>query len=612
MRSVPEPPGVARRPHRPGRHPRRGPAALRRAGPRRRHRARDRHRRGGVARPRAAPLRQQGRAARRRRRARGGRVRRDARRARRGRDGGGAHRGQHGLARRGVRRRLPGGLAVAGVPAPPAPLRRPGGRRPGRPLARDDRSPCSSSSRRAGVARPSLDRDVRAALLLVSDLAVVLLAPQLRPVLGEDVLYHRRHRPAGRPRPPTSTPTAPSTPGRRPSRPHQRTRPTRTGPDPPTDHRHRRRSTVSTDDVVRIEGLVKEFGSFRALDGLDLEVRRGRGPRLPRPQRRRQVHDHPGPPRTGPRRRRLVSLFGGDPWREAARLHAPALLPPRRRLALGRRSPAVSASTCSRRPAAGSTNERRADLVERFDLDPTKRARDYSKGNRQKVALVAALATDAELLVLDEPTSGLDPLMEQHLPGGGARAAGRGRHGAAVEPPPRRGRGARRPGEHHPARPDGGERHPARPAPAHPHQGARRHRWRPRRSGCDAGGRRPRDRAARRPRRHPLQHRPGPPRRRRRPPPPGRHPHPHGGPTEPGRALPQHLRGRRPRAGGGRPRRAATPRRRRQARRRPRPGPSRVRPTAPAGPTAGGAHAGDLDDSLPEGDGRHRAGGSAR
>ena len=55
---------------------------------------------------------------------------------------------------------------------------------------------------------------------------------------------------------------------------------------------------------------------------------------------------------------------------------------------------------------------RRAELLERFDLDPTKKGRTYSKGNRQKVALVAALASDVELLLLDEPTSGLDPLME--------------------------------------------------------------------------------------------------------------------------------------------------------------------------------------------------------
>ena len=60
----------------------------------------------------------------------------------------------------------------------------------------------------------------------------------------------------------------------------------------------------------------------------------------------------------------------------------------------------------------GVDSTRRAALIEQFDLDPTKKARTYSKGNRQKVALVAALASDVELLLLDEPTSGLDPLME--------------------------------------------------------------------------------------------------------------------------------------------------------------------------------------------------------
>src|SRR5262249_57639499 len=64
-----------------------------------------------------------------------------------------------------------------------------------------------------------------------------------------------------------------------------------------------------------------------------------------------------------------------------------------------------------RRP--GTTDpKRRQALIERFDLDPSKKARAYSKGNRQKVALIAALASDAELLLLDEPTAGLDPLME--------------------------------------------------------------------------------------------------------------------------------------------------------------------------------------------------------
>jgi len=65
------------------------------------------------------------------------------------------------------------------------------------------------------------------------------------------------------------------------------------------------------------------------------------------------------------------------------------------------------------RMRGGVDQKRKAELLERFDLDPRKKARTYSKGNRQKVALVAALASDVELLLLDEPTSGLDPLMEE-------------------------------------------------------------------------------------------------------------------------------------------------------------------------------------------------------
>ena len=169
---------------------------------------------------------------------------------------------------------------------------------------------------------------------------------------------------------------------------------------------------MSTDDVIRVEGLVKEFGSFRALDRLDLAVAPG------------EVHGFLGPNGAGKSTtiRVLLGLaradagtallFGGDPWADAPRLHARlAYLPGDVSL-----WPGLTGGQCLDVLAAargGLVEERRAELVERFDLDPTKRARDYSKGNRQKVALVAALATDAELLVLDEPTSGLDPLMEQ-------------------------------------------------------------------------------------------------------------------------------------------------------------------------------------------------------
>jgi ABC-2 type transport system ATP-binding protein len=171
-------------------------------------------------------------------------------------------------------------------------------------------------------------------------------------------------------------------------------------------------SAEGTDPVVRTDGLVKTFGRARALDGLDLEVRRG------------EVHGFLGPNGAGKSTtirillglmraaRGRVELFGGDPWREASRLHA--------RLAYVAGDvalwPGLTGGQCL--DIVGSTlggvdERRRAELVSRFDLDPTKRVRDYSKGNRQKVALVAALSARADLLVLDEPTSGLDPLMEQ-------------------------------------------------------------------------------------------------------------------------------------------------------------------------------------------------------
>ena len=95
----------------------------------------------------------------------------------------------------------------------------------------------------------------------------------------------------------------------------------------------------------------------------------------------------------------------------------------------------------------GLDEQRRAELLERFELDPTKKGRAYSKGNRQKVALVAALASDVELLILDEPTSGLDPLMEAVFQACVRRGARRGPHRAALQPHPGRGRGAVRPRE---------------------------------------------------------------------------------------------------------------------------------------------------------------------
>jgi len=164
--------------------------------------------------------------------------------------------------------------------------------------------------------------------------------------------------------------------------------------------------------VVLARGLTRTFGDVRALDGLDLDVRRG------------EVHGFLGPNGAGKsttirillglvrRSGGQVSLFGEDPWRHAPRLH--------RRLAYVPGDvnlwPGLTGGECLDVLASahgGLREDRRAALVDRFGLDPTRRAREYSKGNRQKVALVAALAADVDLLVLDEPTSGLDPLMEQ-------------------------------------------------------------------------------------------------------------------------------------------------------------------------------------------------------
>ncbi|HLR83756.1 MAG TPA: ABC transporter ATP-binding protein [Nocardioidaceae bacterium] len=164
--------------------------------------------------------------------------------------------------------------------------------------------------------------------------------------------------------------------------------------------------------VVDVVGLRKSFGSFHALDGLDLQVRQG------------EVHGFLGPNGAGKSTTIRIllglvrssdgqaKLFGGDPWHDAVRLH--------RRLAYvpGDVSlwPGLTGGECIdviASPHGGLPPDRRAELIERFDLDPSKRSDDYSKGNRQKVALVAALAADVDLLVLDEPTSGLDPLMEK-------------------------------------------------------------------------------------------------------------------------------------------------------------------------------------------------------
>ena len=164
-------------------------------------------------------------------------------------------------------------------------------------------------------------------------------------------------------------------------------------------------------DAIEAEGLVKEFGSTRALDGLDLRVCAG------------EVHGFLGPNGAGKTTtiRVLlgllrasggrVSLLGGAPWRATAGLHrrlayVPGEVNHRPNLSGGEVIDLLGSLRGGLVPA------RREELLERFELDPTKQVRAYSKGNRQKVALVAAFASDVELYLLDEPTSGLDPLME--------------------------------------------------------------------------------------------------------------------------------------------------------------------------------------------------------
>jgi ABC-2 type transport system ATP-binding protein len=164
-------------------------------------------------------------------------------------------------------------------------------------------------------------------------------------------------------------------------------------------------------NAISVSGLHKSFGRTHALNGLDLTVSTG------------EVHGFLGPNGAGKSTTIRVllgllradagtaRLLGGDPWRDLADLH--------RRLAyvpgdvnLWPNLSGGEVIDLLGRLRGGLTPKRRADLLERFDLDPTKKGRAYSKGNRQKVALVAALSSDVELLILDEPTSGLDPLME--------------------------------------------------------------------------------------------------------------------------------------------------------------------------------------------------------
>ncbi|SDM22532.1 ABC transporter ATP-binding protein [Allokutzneria albata] len=164
-------------------------------------------------------------------------------------------------------------------------------------------------------------------------------------------------------------------------------------------------------EAIAVRGLVKRFGRTTALDGLDLSVRAG------------EVHGFLGPNGAGKSTtiRTLLGLLradggtaellGGDPWQDATELHRRLAYVPGE-VTLWPNLTGGEVIDLLTNLRGGADRGRRQELVERFDLDPRTTCRAYSKGNRQKVALIAALAADAELLILDEPTSGLDPLME--------------------------------------------------------------------------------------------------------------------------------------------------------------------------------------------------------
>ncbi|MFJ2913100.1 ATP-binding cassette domain-containing protein [Streptomyces sp. NPDC087228] len=164
--------------------------------------------------------------------------------------------------------------------------------------------------------------------------------------------------------------------------------------------------------AITVAGLHKSFGRTHALDGLDLMVETG------------EVHGFLGPNGSGKSTTIRVllgllradsgaaRLLGRDPWNDAVELHRRVAYVPGD-VTLWRNLSGGEVIDLHGRLRGGLDPARRADLVERFELDPTKKGRTYSKGNRQKVALVAAFASDVDLLILDEPTSGLDPLMEE-------------------------------------------------------------------------------------------------------------------------------------------------------------------------------------------------------
>ncbi len=174
-----------------------------------------------------------------------------------------------------------------------------------------------------------------------------------------------------------------------------------------TDH-----TTAPADAAITIRDLVKTFGRTRALDGFTLTAPTG------------QVTGFLGPNGAGKSTtiRILLGLLqatygqarilGMDPWTDAVGVHRRIAYVPGDTNLWPNLTGGEAIDVLMGPAPGGDARRRRAELLERFEVDPTKRCRTYSKGNRQKVSLVAALARDVDLYLMDEPTSGLDPLME--------------------------------------------------------------------------------------------------------------------------------------------------------------------------------------------------------
>lgn len=168
---------------------------------------------------------------------------------------------------------------------------------------------------------------------------------------------------------------------------------------------------MGNEKIIEVKDLVKDFGSFRALNKLNLEVNKG------------EVHGFLGPNGSGKSTTIRIllgllgktsgeaKLLGKDPWVKAVQLHKKIAYVPGD-VNLWPQLTGGESIDLLGKLRGGLNEDKRKDLLEKFQLDPTKKFRTYSKGNRQKVALVAALASDVDVYILDEPTSGLDPLME--------------------------------------------------------------------------------------------------------------------------------------------------------------------------------------------------------